>query len=189
MKESLGPRPLVYPTPVLVIGTYDADGAPNVMTAAWGGVCCSDPPSVAVAVRRQRHTFAALTERKAFTVSIPPERYIAEADFVGMVSGRRENKWEKTGLTPVRSDLVDAPYVGEFPLVLECTVSHAVDLGTHTLFIGRILDTKIDADCLKPDGSPDVAKIRPCLFAPATDTYYSFGEILGKAFSIGAAFK
>ena len=185
MKKSLGARTLIFPTPVWVIGTYDKNDKPNVMTAAWGGICCSKPPCVAVSLRKATYTFGNLMERKAFTVSVPPERYAREADYFGMASGSRVDKFAAAKLTPAKSDLVDAPYVEEFPLVLECKVIHIIEIGLHTQFIGEILDVKVDDDVLGENGLPDVEKLQPIIFAPEIGTYHGMGRPIGKAFSIG----
>jgi flavin reductase (DIM6/NTAB) family NADH-FMN oxidoreductase RutF len=185
MKKSLGAQTLVYPTPTWVIGTYDRDGKPNVMTAAWAGICCSDPPCLAVSLRRATYTHGNLLERKAFTVNVPSERHVKEADYFGLVSGRDHDKFSATGLTPVRSDLVDAPYVQEFPLVLECRLEHVFELGLHTQFVGRILDVKADEASLGKTGLPDIETIRPILFSPGNRFYYSVGASLGHAFAVG----
>ena len=185
MKKSLGAKTIVYPTPTFVVGTYDQRGRPNVMTAAWGGICCSNPPCVAVSIRKARHTFGNLAEQKAFTVSIPSEAHVKNVDYVGIVSGKKEDKFAATGLTPVKSDLVDAPYVHEFPLVLECRLLHTHELGAHTQFIGEIVDVKVDDTMLGEDGSPDIERIRPIMYDPGSGTYYGLGKCLGKAFSLG----
>lgn len=185
MKKSIGARPIVYPTPVFVIGTYDKAGKPNVMTAAWGGICCSRPPCVAVSLRKATYTYGNIMEHKAFTISIPSENYVREADYFGLVSGKEEDKFSAAGLTPVKSDLVNAPYVQEFPLVLECTVLHTLEIGLHTQFVGEIMDVKADEAVLGEKGMPDIEKVRPFLYAPESQGYYGVGEYLGKAFSIG----
>jgi flavin reductase (DIM6/NTAB) family NADH-FMN oxidoreductase RutF len=110
MKQSLGAKTLVYPTPVFVVGTYDQEGKPNVMTASWGGICCSQPPCVAVSLRKATYTHGNILARKAFTISIPSEGHVQQADYFGLVSGRSGDKLTATKLTPVRSELVDAPY-------------------------------------------------------------------------------
>jgi flavin reductase (DIM6/NTAB) family NADH-FMN oxidoreductase RutF len=185
MKKSLGTDPLIYPTPVLVVGSYDAAGKANVMTAAWGGICCSTPPCIAVSLQKTRYSYENILNRKAFTVSIPSARYVKEADYFGISSGRMVDKFAKTGLTPVRSELVDAPYVKEFPLVLECRLVHAFELGIHTQFVGETLDVRIDEDMLSEAGCPDLEKLLPIIFAPAIQAYYGIGPFLGKAFSVG----
>src|SRR5512136_926866 len=140
MMKSLGAQTLIYPAPVLVVGTYDKAGKPNVMTASWGGICCSQPPCVAVSLRKATYTYGNILERKAFTISIPSEAYVKEADYFGLVSGRGTDKFAATKLTPVHSDLVDAPYVKEFPLIVECKLAHVIDLGLHTQFVGEVVD-------------------------------------------------
>ncbi len=102
-----------------------------------------------------------------------------------MVSGRTEDKFSAAGLTPVKSDLVDAPYVKEFPFILECTLLQTVKIGLHTQFIGEIKDIKADETVLAKEGFPDIDKIKPLIFNPANRTYYGVGKYLGNAFSIG----
>jgi flavin reductase (DIM6/NTAB) family NADH-FMN oxidoreductase RutF len=185
MKKSVGARALVYPTPVFVVGTYDKQGKPNVMTAAWGGICCSDPPCVSVAIRKPRQTYENLLAHRAFTVSIPSRDYIREVDYFGTVSGKKTDKFGTTKLTPLKSDLVYAPFVKEFPFALECRVLHNLDIGVHTLFVGEILDIKAEDSVLGENGLPHPQKVRSFLYAPEYGTYYAVGELLGKAFSLG----
>lgn len=185
MKKSLGPKIVLYPTPVLVVGTYDGEGRPNAMTAAWGGICCSSPPCVSVSLRKATYSYGNLVERRAFTISVPPERYIKEVDYFGMVSGREGDKFATAGLTPVRGEHVDAPYVGEFPLVLECRLLEALELGLHTLFVGEVLDLKAEESALADDGRLDIERVKPFSFTPESRTYYATGRFLGEAFSLG----
>lgn len=185
MKKSLGAKTLAFPTPVWVVGTYDADGKPNVMTAAWAGIVNSDPPSVAVSLRKATYTHGNILRRKAFTISVPSEEYVREADYMGIRSGAKEDKFAVSGLTPVPSDLVDAPYVKEFPLIIECRLAHTMELGLHTHFVGEIVDVKADARILGSQGFPDIKKGKPIVFAPGTRTYHGIGRYLGHAFKIG----
>lgn len=186
MKQSLGAKTLVYPTPVFVVGTYNNQGQPNAMTAAWAGICCSRPPCVAVSLRKATYTYGNLVERKAFTISIPSEDYLKQADYLGMVSGKDVDKFARTRLTPVRSQLVDAPYIVEFPLVLECKLVQAVELGLHTQFVGEILDVKAEESVLNATGLADITKVRPLIFTPDTQQYFGIGNLLGSAFSVGS---
>lgn len=185
MKTSIGAKTLLFPTPVLMVGTYDRDGRPNLMNAAWGGICCSQPPCVAVSLRQATHSYAGIVERKAFTVGIACEARMAEADFVGMASGRDLDKFATAGLTPVKSELVDAPYGAEFPVVLECRLLHTLEIGLHTQFVGEILDVKADREVLAADGLPDIMKIRPLVYDTAHKGYHGVGPLLGRAFTIG----
>jgi flavin reductase (DIM6/NTAB) family NADH-FMN oxidoreductase RutF len=187
MKKSLGAKTLAYPAPVFVIGTYDSRGKPNAMTASWGGICCSQPPCMAVSLRKATYTHGNIVARKAFTIGIPSVGHAGQADHFGMVSGRDEDKFATAHLTPTRSERVDAPYVEEFPLVLECRLVHTFELGLHTQFVGEILDVKADEAVLRQDGQPDIGKIRPLVFAPGAQEYYGIGALVGHAFAIGAS--
>jgi flavin reductase (DIM6/NTAB) family NADH-FMN oxidoreductase RutF len=188
VKKSIGAKTVVYPTPVFIVGSYDADGKPNVMTAAWGGICCSQPPCVAFSLRESRYSYGNIVNRGAFTISIPAEEHAPAADFFGIVSGRQVDKFAATGLTPVRGEFVDAPYVGEFPFALECRLLDTVELGTHIQFIGEILDIKADESALDEKGNLDIEKVRPILFAPGNGAYYGVGAFVAAAFSVGKQF-
>lgn len=188
MKKSLGAKTLAYPTPVWVVGSFDAAGKPNMMTVAWAGICCSAPPCVTVSIRKERHSYAAIMARRAFTVSIPGQSQVAEADYVGMVSGSVADKFAVTGLTPVRSELVDAPYVGEFPVVIECRLVQTVDLGAHTQFIGEVVDVKADEGVLDASGHVDLAQLLPLIYAPGASQYYGVGPVVAKGYSAGKKF-
>ena len=185
MKKSFGPSTLIFPSPVWCVGSYDGEGNPNVMTIAWGGICCSKPPCVTISLRKATYTYGNIMKRGAYTLSVPSEKHVKAADYFGMASGRTVNKFEKTGLTPKRSELVNAPYVAEFPMVLECRLIHHYEIGLHTHFVGEIYDVKIDINVLSDDGHPDIEKIRPLVFTPEVQRYYGIGEFIGKAFDIG----
>ncbi|EGY25907.1 flavin reductase like domain protein [Desulfovibrio sp. A2] len=185
MKKSLGARTLAYPTPLFLVGTYDRDSRPNIMAAAWAGICCSQPPSIAVSLRKATYTYRSITERGAFTISIPSRAYVRHADYAGIYSGENEDKFASLGLTPVPGEHVDAPYVGEFPMAIELKLIHQIEIGLHTQFIGEIMDVKVDESCLRDDGLPDINKVDPVIFAPVSREYYAVGEFLAKAFSAG----
>lgn len=185
MKKSVGAKTLLFPTPVMMVGTYDQAGKPNLMTAAWGGICSSQPPSIAVSLRKATYSHGCIVERKAFTVGIACEGKMVEADYVGIVSGRDGDKFAAAGLTPVRSELVDAPYAAEFPVVLECRLLHIVEVGLHTQFIGEIIDVKGDEDVFGDDGTLDIMKIKPLILDTSQRGYHGVGPLLGKAFTVG----
>lgn len=185
MKLSLGANIIVCTTHVWVIGTYDKEGKPNMMTAAWGGVCCSQPPCVAVSLRKATYTYGNIEERRAFTVNVPSVDHLKQTDYVGICSGRSVDKLSAAKLTAVRSSLVDAPYLQEFHVVIECKLLHTIEIGLHTQFIGEIVDVKAEESFLGEDGFPDVGKVAPFFYSPETRTYYRVGEYLGKAHSIG----
>lgn len=189
MKKSIGAKTIVYPTPVFIVGTYDKNDKADVMAAAWGGISCSNPPCVSISLQKHRYTLKNIREREAFTINIPSENFVDEADYFGMVSGKDADKFLKSGLTPVKSDMVDAPYIEEFPLVLECKVVNYLDLGMHIQITGQIMDVKVDEEVTNEGGMPDINKIKPFIYDPAAVAYYGIGELIGKAFDLGKKFK
>jgi flavin reductase (DIM6/NTAB) family NADH-FMN oxidoreductase RutF len=188
MKQSLGARTIAFSVPVWIIGTYDDNGRPNMMTASWTGICCSKPPCVSVSLRRATYTYGCLEQRRAFTVNVPSRAHVKEADYFGIVSGRDVDKLAVTGLTPVASDLVDAPYLEELPLILECSLLHTLEIGLHTLFVGEIRDVKADPEVLEERGLPDPERVKPFVYGSEIRTYHGLGACLGKGFDLGKTF-
>src|SRR5664279_424033 len=180
MKKSLGAKTLAQPTPVWVIGSYAAHGKPNIMTIAWGGICCSQPPCVTISLRKATYTYECIKEHKAYTVNIPSSAMAKEADYVGTISGRNVDKFSMTKLTPIRSEMVDAPYIQEFPVVIECRVLHTFEIGLHTQFIGEIMDVKAEESVLGEQGVPDMLKVKPFVFDTGQSAYYEIGQRIGK---------
>lgn len=178
-KASLGARTVIIPTPVWVIGSYDKEGKPNVMTSSWVGICSSKPASLMTCLRKATYTHGNIMERKAFTVNIPSTTSARQAAYVGRVSGKNVDKFKKTGLTPIKSTLVDAPYIKEFPLIIECQLTKTIELGSHTMFIGEIKDVKADQLILSETGVPDIEKLKPFVFAPGSSKFYEIGQSLG----------
>ena len=189
MKKSIGAKTIAYPTPIYIIGSYDLENNPNMMAAAWGGICCSEPPCIAFSIRKSRYTFDNVIAKKAFTVNIPSVAFAKEADYFGMASGRKTNKLVDCNLTPIQSEIVDAPYISEFPLILECKLHSTVEIGSHIQFIGEIIDVKCDDNLLTDKGLPDIAKINPLIYAPGQSSYFGIGEFVGNAFALGKEIK
>jgi flavin reductase (DIM6/NTAB) family NADH-FMN oxidoreductase RutF len=185
MKKSLGANTFAMPAPVWVVGTYGENGEPNIMTAAWGSICCSVPPCVAVSLQKPRASYANILKNKAFTISIPSTTHLIETDYVGVISGKNADKFSVANLTPVKSDIVNAPYVEEFPLVLECKLLQVVEIGIHTQFIGEIIDAKAEESVLGEKGLPTLEKVNPFLFSPPERRYYAIGEPLEQSHSVG----
>ncbi len=185
MKKSIGPKTLLSAVPVLIVGSYDDRSNPNLMACAWGGICCSKPPCVNISLRKATYSYHNIVSRKAFTVNMLSSNQVKEADFYGIFSGRDHRKFEQTGITPVKSDIVDAPYGKEFPMVLECKVIHQIEIGLHTEFIGEILDIKIEDSLLDENEKVMGNKLNPILYIPEIREYYTLGKYLGKGFSAG----
>ncbi|MFP4527515.1 MAG: flavin reductase family protein [Candidatus Kapaibacterium sp.] len=177
MKKSLGARTYLYPNPALLVGSYDENEVPNIMTVAWGGIACSDPPALSVSIRKSRYTFDNITRRRAFTVNIPSVEYVGETHYCGVISGRDENKFETLGLTAVRSELADAPYVRECPVNLICGLLDVVEVGSHVMFIGEILDVLSEECFLTDKGQLSIGKIRPILYDYPGASYHAIGDL------------
>lgn len=184
-KKSIGARTLTYPNPVLIVGTYDSNGNPNIMTASWTGVCCSEPPCIAVSLRRARKTYDNVLETNAFTINVPSARFVKEADYLGLYSGHQSNKFEDLNLTPIKSEFVNAPYIAEFLVNLECSVIHSIELGSHIQFIGEIKDIKVNSELKLVKGIPLIKEVDPIVYDSSSRAYYSIGEFLADAYKIG----
>jgi flavin reductase (DIM6/NTAB) family NADH-FMN oxidoreductase RutF len=185
MKKSFGSKTLVMPSPVWVVCVYDKDGKPTGATVAWGAICSSVPPCLLVCLRKATYTNGCIIEKKAFTVNVPGEKNMVEADYFGIASGRNRDKFAASGLTAVKGDKVDAPFIAEFPLVAECRLISVAQVGIHTQFVGEILDIKADEDMLGPDGMPDSNKIKPVVYMAGSRDYYGMGAFIGNGFQIG----
>lgn len=188
MKISLGAKPIFFPLPVFLVGSYDTAGKPNIMTAAWGGLCCAEPPLFAVSIRRQRWTYEAVLQRKSFTINVPTGTMAGQVDFAGIASGEKVDKFAQLHFTPVKSTFVDAPYVEECPAVLECALHSTQDLGSHMQFIGEIKDVKITDECLDDEKKPLMSLINPIIYDGVGKNYHKLGASLGKAFAGGKIF-
>jgi flavin reductase (DIM6/NTAB) family NADH-FMN oxidoreductase RutF len=185
MKKSIGAKTFLPGVPVLVVGSYDEQLKPNLMTCAWGGICCSVPPCINISLRKATYSHGNILLNKAFTVNILFSDKVREADYYGLVSGREYDKFAETSITPVKSDIVNAPYGLEFPMIIECKVIHTIEIGLHTEFIGEIMDVKAEEYLLDKQGNMDVSKLNPILYTPGSREYYSMGNYLGKGFEIG----
>ena len=183
MRKDFGAKPFLYPQPVLVIGTYNEDGTPNAMNAAWGGVVAPDVIVISLGSHRSTDNMQA---RKAFTVSIPGAKYAVEADYVGLVSGNKvPDKLAKAGLHTTKSAHVDAPLIDEFPLALECELLKISEDG---LYYGKVVNVSIDESILNESGV-DIEKFGAIVFDPINNAYVKLGEKVGNAFSDGAKLK
>ncbi len=189
MKTSIGMKALAYPNPVWCVGSYDSKGKPNVMTIAWGGICCSKPAAVTISLRKATYTYGCILDRGAYTISVPSTEYVAAVDYFGIASGKRTDKFKDTGLTPVRSKTVDAPYVGEFPLIIECNVIHTHEIGLHTQFVGEIADIKADEEILNHQDIPLMEKVAPFIYGSGLHDYWAVGKKIGQAYEIGKKYE
>ena len=186
MRKNFGPKTACYPMPVYIIATYNADGTPNAMNAAWGGI--SEEKEISICVDDRHKTAENLIARKAFTVSVATARHMAACDYVGIVSGNQEpDKFAKAGFHAIGSEFVDAPLIEELPMALECKVI-SYDAETCRL-VGEIVNVSVDDSVLDEAGKVDVAKLQPITYDPMNHHYLVLGAKVGQAFHDGKALK
>ena len=181
-RVNFGPRPLMFPQPVLIIATYDEDGRPNAMNAAWG--ITTDFSEITISLSEHKTTDN-LAVRGAFTVSMATEDYVTSCDYVGIESGRKvPDKFDRAGFHAIPSSFVDAPLIRELPMAIECKVKSFAD----GILTGEIVNVCADESILT-DGKIDVRKLRPISFDPMGSAYFGVGDKVGRAFSDGAKLK
>jgi len=186
MRKRLGASPLIIPMPAVLVGTYDDDGTPNAMTAGWASACCHTPPCLGVAVRDSRRTFANIRARRAFTINIAPAEMAADVDYLGIVSGHAvPDKLARVGLETERAAIVDAPIVLRCPIAIECRLAHALPLGTHTWFVGEVVEVQAEERVIGADGLVDIEALDPLAYATSVGEYRGIGRALGRAYKIG----
>ena len=186
MRKNFGPKPLLYPQPVFIIGTYDENGVPNAMNAAWGGI--SEANEMSICISAGHKTTKNILAKGAFTVSMATADTVVACDYVGVASGNKvENKMEKAGFHTTKSEFVDAPLIDELPMAVECRLK-SYDEETCRL-VGEIVNVCADESVLGENGKVDVAKLRPITFDPMNGAYCVIGEKVGNAFKDGLQIK
>ena len=179
---NFGSKPLMYPQPVLIIATYDENGVPNAMNAAWGITTDFNEISISLSEHKTSDNFA---KTGAFTVSMATEDQVVGCDYVGIESGRRvPDKFERAGFHATKSEFVNAPLIDELPLALECRVKSFED----GILVGEIVNVSAD-ESVVTDGKVDLSKLRPIAFDPFNNAYMGLGEKVGNAFSDGKRIK
>lgn len=186
MKVNLGVKPYIMPMPVLIIGTYNDDGSADAMNAAWGTLC--EMNTVALYLSAGYKTVENIRAKNAFTVAIADEANMIPADYVGLVSAHTEKKKiEKSGFTVTKSTRVDAPIIEELPITLECELDY-IDEKSGCVY-GKIVNVIAEEKVLDESENADLNKLNPISYDPASRSYFTMGEKVGKAFSIGAKLK
>ncbi|HOP40312.1 MAG TPA: flavin reductase family protein, partial [Geobacteraceae bacterium] len=158
MKKLIKKGTYLFPTPTAMVSCVAEDGATNIITLAWVGVVCSDPPVVSISIRPGRYSYDLIKKSGEFVVNIPREEQIRELDFCGVASGRDVDKFKELGFTPVPGSQVAAPLIRECPVNLECRVIDIKSLGAHDLFLGEIVAAHMDEEVMNEKGTVDIAK-------------------------------
>ncbi|MBO5082896.1 MAG: flavin reductase family protein [Lachnospiraceae bacterium] len=179
---NFGPKPFIYPMPVLIIGTYDENGVPNAMNAAWGTITDMNEITISMSPHKTTENFL---KTGAFTVSIATENTVVPCDYVGVESASKvPDKFAKAGFHATRSEYVNAPLIDELPMALECKVKSYED----EILVGEIVNVCADESILT-DGKIDPKKLKPIAYDPVNHTYVGFGNVVGKAFADGLKLK
>ena len=185
MRRNFGIKNWLYPMPVFIVGTYDENGTPNAMNAAWGGIY--DTNLVMVCLADEHKTTKNIIETRAFTVSFATTKTAVAADYVGIVSANDvPDKFERAGFTATKSEFVNAPIIDQLPMTVECRLHKFTEDG---ICIGQIVNVSADESILDEEGRIDAKKLDPIIYDSVSHFYWSLGEKVGKAFSDGKALK
>lgn len=186
MRKNFGPKPAMYPMPVLILAAYGEDGVPNAMNAAWGGI--SEETEISMCISPEHKTTENILARKAFTVSMATADYVEACDYVGIVSGNEvPDKVARAGFHTTKSQFVDAPLIDELPMALECKLISYDPESCH--LVGEIVNVSAQESVLNAEGFVDPAKLRPITYDAMNHTYLVLGEIVGNAFADGMNLK
>jgi flavin reductase (DIM6/NTAB) family NADH-FMN oxidoreductase RutF len=166
----------LYPIPAVLVSC--GWERPNIITLAWAGTLCSDPPAVGIGVRPERFSHSLIVETGEFVVNLPRADQVNVVDHCGMVSGRSVDKWAACGLTTAPASKVRTPLIAECPVALECRVSHQLTLGVHDLFVGEVLAVRVDEEMLTEQGKLDYERLEPLAYTGGY--YWRLGELLGR---------
>ena len=187
MRKNIKTTEAIFPMPVLMIATYNEDGSVDVMNAAWGTML--ERNMVILNLTETHKTVKNIKSRKGFTVSIADAKHVVEADYFGVVSGNVDpNKFEKSGLSSIKSENVDAPIIKEFPLCMECEFIEYQDDEYGCGVIGKVVNVTADESVMNGD-KVDIEKVNAIAFDPYTHGYYRVTERVGEAFKDGLILK
>ena len=176
-KQKWKPGNMVYPLPTVLVSCGDKKGNINVMTAAWTGTICSDPPMVYVSVRKERHSHHMIQETREYVINLTTEKLAWTADFCGVRSGRDLDKFKEMKLTPVQGELQYAPMIEESPVSIECRVTNVMELGSHDMFMAEVTAVYADEQYMDEKGTFHLEKAAPMVYSHGQ--YYGLGRHLG----------
>ncbi|UCG38456.1 MAG: flavin reductase family protein [bacterium] len=178
-KRTVKPSTYLSPVPAVLVTCQDKGGRPNILTVAWTGVVCSDPPMVSISLRPSRYSHGIIRESGEFVVNIPPVDIVRKVDQCGIVSGKRVEKFSEAGLTPVPAEKVSPPLIDECTICLECRVREIVPLGVHDMFLGEIVATHVAEEAFDSNGAIRMEIINPLGYSAVDRSYRAMGDALG----------
>ena len=176
-KRQFKPGNLLYPVPAVLVSAADKDGNSNLITVAWAGTICSDPPMLSISVRPERYSYHMIRETGEFVVNLTTEGLVRAVDFCGVKSGRDTDKWKETGLTPEKASVVNVPLVRQSPVNLECRVLRVDELGSHHMFIAQVVAVDVDEKYMDEKDQFHLSAAKPLAYSHGR--YYGLGECLG----------
>ena len=178
MKTSFKPGNMLYPLPAVMVSVADREGRTNIITVAWAGTVCTNPPMVSISVRPSRYSYHMIMETGEFVINLTTKELARATDYCGVRSGKDVDKWKETKLTPAKSDIVKAPCIAESPVNIECKVAERKQLGSHDMFIAEVVAVHVDDRYMDERGSFHLEKAEPIVYNHGE--YYDLGEKLGK---------
>ena len=171
------PGNMLYPLPVVMVTAADDEGHDNIITVAWAGTVCTNPPMVSISIRPERHTWKMIRDTGEFVINLTTEKLAYATDYCGVKSGRDVDKFLETGLTREAAAHVGAPMIKESPVSIECRVREGKDYGSHWVFTADVLAVHVDKDYMDEKGKFDLAAARPIVYSHGE--YYGLGKQLG----------
>lgn len=171
------PGNMLYPLPVVMVTVADEEGRDNIITVAWAGTVCTNPPMVSISVRPERYSYAMLRDTKEFVINLTTEKLVRATDYCGVKSGREVDKFKETGLTREKASHVGAPMIQESPVCIECRVREIQELGSHSTFVADVLAVHVDEKYMDEKGKFDLALSNPIVYSHGE--YYGLGKKLG----------
>lgn len=176
-KVDFKPGNMLYPLPAVLVGAEN-DGVTDLITVAWTGTVCTNPPMLSISIRPTRYSYDLIKKSKVFSVNIMGEDYADKVDYCGVVSGRDVDKWNKTGLTMEHGKKIKAPLVGEALVQIECKVKEIIPLGSHTMFLARVIDVHVSRKYMDKNGRFSLEKGKPFVYSHGQ--YFSLGHLIGR---------
>jgi flavin reductase (DIM6/NTAB) family NADH-FMN oxidoreductase RutF len=180
-KKKFGPQPMVWPHPTVLVGA-NVDGKPDFAAVAWTGVAAHNPPTITIGLQPQRYSLKGIYQNHTFSVNVPSVDLVKETDYCGLVSGKDTDKVNDCKFKVFYGDLKTAPLIEQCPINMECEVLHILNLGSHHLVVGKVVETYFSEDCLT-ESFPDIAKVKPFIFGYRK--YHVIGEGFADAFKVG----
>lgn len=171
------PGNMVYPLPAVMVSCADSEGNSNILTVAWTGTVCTNPPMVYISVRPERYSYQMIRETGEFVINLTTKELVFATDFCGVRSGRDVDKFSETGLTKESASVVNAPMIGESPVNIECKVTEVKELGSHHMFLAEVVAVHVDERYLNENQKFELGKAEPIVYSHGE--YYQLGELLG----------